>query len=124
MRRPRRGGWPGRSRSAGWRCGRTEPPPVRVLLTIVASVATMLGGDAPAELDGELVPAEMARQLVRAFAGQDPDPAGGSDSGPGVAWQEAEQAELGAWWDEMERRLFAGELPEETDRDPDPPPDT
>ncbi|TFV57277.1 HNH endonuclease, partial [Geodermatophilus sp. DF01-2] len=51
------------------RPGETELPPVQVLLSVVASVGTLLGGDAPAEVDGELVPAEMARQLVRAFAG-------------------------------------------------------
>ncbi|RBY82029.1 HNH endonuclease [Geodermatophilus sp. TF02-6] len=56
------------------RPGETDLPPVRVLLTIVASVATMLGGDAPGEVDGELVPAEMVRQLARAFAGLDPTP--------------------------------------------------
>jgi uncharacterized protein DUF222 len=98
------------------RPGEFELPPVRVLLTVVASVATLLGGDAPAELDGEPLPAEMARQLVRAFAGQDPVPAAAE---PRVAWQEAEQAELAAWWDELERRLLAGELPEEPDRGPD-----
>src|SRR5918997_6063021 len=51
------------------RPGESELPPVRVLLTLVASVGTMLGGDAPAELDGEVLPADMARQLARAFAG-------------------------------------------------------
>src|SRR5215211_9349907 len=65
------------------RPGESELPPVRVLLTLVASVATMLGGDAPAELDGELLPAEMARRLARAFAGQPPmpDPASGEPTG-------------------------------------------
>jgi hypothetical protein len=52
------------------RPGETGLPPVRVLLTIVASVATLLGGDAPGEVDGELLPAEMTRQLVRAFVGR------------------------------------------------------
>jgi hypothetical protein len=52
------------------RPGECELPPVQVLLTVVASVGTLLGGDAPGELDGELVPAEMARQLVQAFAGR------------------------------------------------------
>src|SRR4051812_1336390 len=105
------------------RPGETELPPVRVLLTIVASVATMLGGDAPAELDGELVPAEMARQLARAFAGQPPMPdAAPGEPEPDVAWQEAEQAELAAWWDELERRLFADQLPEQPEWGPDPLP--
>jgi hypothetical protein len=110
------------------RPGETDLPPVRVLLTIVASVATMLGGDAPAELDGEVLPAEMARQLVRAFAGQPPVAAADRVAPPAettptraVAWQEAEQAELAAWWEELERRLCADQLPEQPDRSPDPP---
>jgi hypothetical protein len=102
------------------RPGETGLPPVRVLLTVVASVATMLGGDAPAELDGELVPAEMARRLARAFAGQPSVPdAAEPEPASAVAWQEAEQAELAAWWDEVERRLLAGEL-EEPEEGPDP----
>ncbi|SDN05991.1 hypothetical protein SAMN05660642_03954 [Geodermatophilus siccatus] len=101
------------------RPGETELPPVRVLLTLVASVATMLGGDAPAELDGEVLPAEMARRLAHAFAGVDPVD-GAAGPGSAVAWQEAEQAELAAWWDEVERRLLAGELPDEPEWDPNP----
>ncbi|WP_448618931.1 HNH endonuclease signature motif containing protein [Geodermatophilus sp. URMC 65] len=100
------------------RPGESELPPVRVLLTLVASVATMLGGDAPAELDGELLPAEMARQLARAFVGFDPV-AAAADEPPGMPWQEAEQAELAAWWDEVERRLLAGELSDEPEWGPD-----
>ena len=46
------------------RPGECDLPPVQVLLTVVASMSTLLGGDAPAEVDGELVPAEMVRQLV------------------------------------------------------------
>ena len=52
------------------RPGETELPPVQVLLTVVASIGTLLGGDAPGEVDGESVPALMARRLVRAFAGR------------------------------------------------------
>jgi hypothetical protein len=60
------------------RPGEGEVPPVQALLTIVASVHTVLGGDQLGEVDGQAVPAEMARQLARAFAGLDPvaDPAG------------------------------------------------
>ncbi|SHN83056.1 hypothetical protein SAMN05660350_03363 [Geodermatophilus obscurus] len=54
------------------RPGEAELPPVQALLTIVASVHTALGGDAVGEVDGRPVPAEMARQLARAFAGLDP----------------------------------------------------
>jgi hypothetical protein len=53
---------------------------VQVLLTIVASVQTALGGDALGEIDGTLVTAEMARELARAFAGQ-PQPAPAADVG-------------------------------------------
>ncbi|SDC87256.1 protein of unknown function, partial [Geodermatophilus telluris] len=54
------------------RPGECELPPVQVLLTVVASVSTLLGGDAPGEVDGQVVPAELARQLARAFAGLAP----------------------------------------------------
>ncbi len=54
------------------RPGEAGVPPVAALLTIVASVHTALGGDAAGEVDGKPVPAEMARQLVRAFAGLHP----------------------------------------------------
>ncbi|WP_245784719.1 HNH endonuclease signature motif containing protein [Geodermatophilus amargosae] len=59
------------------RPGEADLPPVQALLTLVASVPTMLGGDGPGEVDGQVVPAEMARQLARAFTGlppTDPDP--------------------------------------------------
>jgi hypothetical protein len=131
------------------RPGECELPPVRVLLTVVASIGTLLGGDAPGEVDGELVPAEMARRLVRALAGRGlppaaddpatdavevadanavdalravPDMAPPGEAAAGVSWQEAEQAELGAWWDELEARVLAGELPGEPDWGPDPTP--
>jgi hypothetical protein len=59
------------------RPGESGLPPVQALLTVVASVHTALGADALGEVDGYPVPAEMARQLSRAFAGLDPvaDPA-------------------------------------------------
>jgi hypothetical protein len=79
---------PGDARSRGQRLvdclldlvlrpGQGELPPVQALLTIVASVHTALGADALGEVDGYPVPAEMARQLARAFAGLEPvaDPA-------------------------------------------------
>ena len=58
-------------------------------------MATLLGGDAPAELDGDVLPPEMARRLARAFAGQQPV-ADTSQPEPGVPWREAEQVELAA----------------------------
>jgi Domain of unknown function (DUF222) len=74
---------PGDARSRGQRLvdclldlvlrpGQGELPPVQALLTIVASVHTALGADTLGEVDGYPVPAEMARQLARAFAGLDP----------------------------------------------------
>ena len=45
-------------------------PPVQVALTVVAGVDTLLGGDAPAELGGRVVPAEVARQLLAGGAGE------------------------------------------------------
>ncbi|WP_255363629.1 HNH endonuclease signature motif containing protein [Geodermatophilus sp. DSM 45219] len=119
------------------RPGETELPPVRVLLGVVASMGTLLGGDAPGEVDGQLIPAEMVRQLVHGLAGRGvvlpdhearaladaadaADAADPAEAGQpaGVAWQEAEQAELGAWWDQVEARLLAGGLEE-----PDWPPE-
>ncbi|WP_141243025.1 HNH endonuclease signature motif containing protein [Geodermatophilus obscurus] len=61
------------------RPGKTDLPPVQALLTIVASVHTALGGDQLGEVDGMAVPAEMARQLARAFAGLDTTPSGAED---------------------------------------------
>jgi hypothetical protein len=37
--------------------------PVQARLTVVAAVRTLLGGDEPGEVDGDLVPAEMVREL-------------------------------------------------------------
>src|SRR6478672_10115633 len=85
------------------RPGETDLPPVQVLLTIVASVGTLLGGDAPGEIDGQVVPAEMIRQLLVGLGAR-----GRSTSevsvppaelvAGAITWQEAEQEELGRWW--------------------------
>jgi hypothetical protein len=42
---------------------------VRVDLTLVAPLATALGGDLPAELNGDVISAETARQLLRLLTG-------------------------------------------------------
>ena len=82
----------------------------QVLLTVVASIGTLAGGDQPGEIDGHVVPADMVRELLRLLgpaSGVDEEPA---DPLPEPAWQEVEQEELERWWAEMERRVLAGEL--------------
>ncbi|MCW2509746.1 MAG: putative endonuclease, partial [Modestobacter sp.] len=49
--------------------------PVQAQLTVVATVRTLLGDDEPGEVDGDLVPAEMVRELAYAL-GLLPRPAG------------------------------------------------
>jgi len=87
------------------RPGETDLPPVQVLLTVVAALGTLAGGDAPGEIDGQVVPAEMIRQLLSALTGSQLQSADDS-----IPWQEAEQNELSRWWAEMERRVLADEL--------------
>ncbi|MGY1615563.1 DUF222 domain-containing protein [Geodermatophilus sp. SYSU D00691] len=111
------------------RRGSSDLPPVQVALTLVAPVSTVLGGDAPAELGGQVVPAEVARRLLDALAGAGPGapadepPAadlgedeqfpdlGLDDSG----WTERMRAAHAEWEADWERRLEAGEFD-----DPDP----
>ncbi|MGR6963442.1 DUF222 domain-containing protein [Geodermatophilus sp. URMC 61] len=69
------------------RPGETDLPPVQALLTIVASVHTVLGGDQAGEVDGRPVPAEMVRQLARALAGLDPTPTPSACDGTAAAGQ-------------------------------------
>jgi hypothetical protein len=117
------------------RPGENDLPPVQVLLTVVASMGTLLGGDAPGEVDGHVVPAEMVRQLVRGLAGHQPTAADAATPEPATPapaatyapaavddrpWQAIEQDELARWWAEMERRVLADEL----DDGAVPPPDT
>ncbi|SEK47531.1 hypothetical protein SAMN04515665_102251 [Blastococcus sp. DSM 46786] len=56
------------------RPGENGLPPVQAQLTLVAGVRTVLGGDQPGEINGQVVPAEMVRALARAL-GLLPDPA-------------------------------------------------
>ncbi|WP_281248040.1 HNH endonuclease signature motif containing protein [Geodermatophilus nigrescens] len=43
--------------------------PVQVVLTVVAPVGALLGGDQPCEIDGQVVPAEVVRALLTALTG-------------------------------------------------------
>ncbi|SHF87769.1 protein of unknown function [Geodermatophilus nigrescens] len=43
--------------------------PVQVVLTVVAPVGALLGGDQPCEIDGQVVPAEVVRALLAALTG-------------------------------------------------------
>jgi hypothetical protein len=119
------------------RPGESDLPPVQVLLTVVASIATLTGGDEPGEIDGQVVPAEMVRQLLAALTGvglggpaatgtdAEGTDAEGSDAAPQQSPTDAmgqeghEQQDLASWWAEMERRVLSGEL---IDPDPEPGP--
>jgi hypothetical protein len=115
------------------RPGENDLPPVQVLLTVVASMGTLLGGDAPGEVDGQVVPAEMVRQLLHTLTGHHPADAGAAapeSPGPEAAqvhgeddqpWQAIEQDELERWWAEMERRVLADELDDGAGPTPDTP---
>ncbi|MDP5185187.1 HNH endonuclease [Blastococcus sp. BMG 814] len=79
------------------RPGENGLPPVQAQLTLVAGVRTVLGGDQPGEINGQVVPAEMVRALARALgllpdvtppdAAGAPDTAGAAESAgaPGSA---------------------------------------
>jgi hypothetical protein len=54
--------------------------PVQARVTLVAAVETLLGSDEPGEVDGDLVPAEMVRQLAYALGLLPrPEPAGSAE---------------------------------------------
>jgi hypothetical protein len=99
------------------RPGETDLPAVQAQLTVVASVATLLGGDQPGEIADTPVPAEMARALARglgllpasapdgAASGPVVDRAGATEEGAGDAALAADEA----WWAEVEARALCGE---------------
>src|SRR4051794_6931298 len=111
------------------RPGEHALPPVQVLLTLIAPLATVLGGDAPAELNGRVIAAETARALLNALTGaglgegavaelrrlagvHDPDTADDDErfiDEPGFEpWNPALDAALAEWQNGWERRLAAG----------------
>ena len=94
------------------RPGESDRPPVQVMLTLVASLGTALGGDRPAEIDGQPVPAEMARALLRALTGTALTglPVAGPPADP-----KRDQDHSAAESDEFTRRFLTGDLD-----DPDP----
>ncbi|MGY1631344.1 DUF222 domain-containing protein [Geodermatophilus sp. SYSU D01186] len=119
------------------RPGECDLPPVQVLLTVVASLGTVLGGDAPGEVDGQVVPAEVVRALLRGLTGQDTGtgahtaepattaepaaPAADAVAEPDLRpWQAVDQDELERWWAEMERRVLAEELADLPEPEPEP----
>ncbi|WP_246065878.1 HNH endonuclease signature motif containing protein [Geodermatophilus aquaeductus] len=51
------------------RPGETDLPPVQVVLSVIAPLGALLGGDQPCEIDGQVVPAETVRALLAALTG-------------------------------------------------------
>ncbi|WP_246066053.1 HNH endonuclease signature motif containing protein [Geodermatophilus aquaeductus] len=47
----------------------TGLPPVQVVLSVIAPLGALLGGDQPCEIDGQVVPAETVRALLAALTG-------------------------------------------------------
>ena len=91
---------------------------VRVLLTVVASIGTLAGGDEVGEIGGRVVPPEMIRELVRLFGPQaEPEPELMPEPEPGRRTTlPSEEDELEEWWAETEERALADLV------DPDPEP--
>jgi hypothetical protein len=78
------------------RPGEHGMPPVQVRLTVVAAIETLLGGREPGEVDGDLVPADMVRQLAIALKLLPrPEPAVAENEEPGPQPAVAEHEEPG-----------------------------
>jgi hypothetical protein len=72
--------------------------PVQARLTVVATVRTLLGGDEPGEVDGDLVPAEMVRQLAEILGlmpAVDVEDSGGAASDQGRGTSAADRGQRG-----------------------------
>jgi Domain of unknown function (DUF222) len=117
------------------RPGESGLPPVQVVLSVVAPLGALLGGDQPCEIDGQVVPAEMVRALLAALTGHPlvtttdtaeaagTEPAGtapggteligGHDLGPidvPVRPAVPVDPEFARWWTATVRRVLAEEL--------------
>ncbi|WP_245899462.1 HNH endonuclease signature motif containing protein [Geodermatophilus normandii] len=121
------------------RPGETDLPPVQVALSVVAPLGALLGGDAPCEIDGQVVPAETVRALLAALTGHplitpadtgpaetapadsaasstapaDSRPAGSHDLGPievPVRPAVPVDPEFARWWTATVRRVLTEEL--------------
>ncbi|SDF15193.1 protein of unknown function [Blastococcus fimeti] len=100
------------------RPGETGVAPVQAHLTVVAAVSTLLGGDPPGEIAGQVVPAELVRALARAL-GLLPDEESADEAGsPDELGQRDETDPGGAspleraleeWWHDVERRALTEE---------------
>ncbi|MGY1693794.1 DUF222 domain-containing protein [Geodermatophilus sp. SYSU D00814] len=130
------------------RPGETGLPPVQVALTVVAPVGALLGGDAPCEIDGQVVPAEVVRALLAALTGHaaatdtesadtapaDTTPADTAPAGPeppdraGTSAVVSEAEDFARWSQELEQRVLAGEFDAEPApcylEEDGPPPDS
>jgi hypothetical protein len=109
------------------RPGENGLAPVQAHLTVVAAISTLLGGDEPGEIAGQVVPPELVRALARALgllpedddAGGYDEPADGGEpsvtdaGGPGPARRldvgdpgiSPLERELATWWREVEGRV-------------------
>ena len=121
------------------RPGQADLVSVQVLLTIVASLGTVAGGDEPGEVDGHVVPAETIRALLALLGPMSPSqyplepalddvPSGMGESADGRSgprgWEvelaDLELEDLERLWAETERWTLADLL--EAAPEPEPPP--
>ncbi|WP_246065796.1 HNH endonuclease signature motif containing protein [Geodermatophilus aquaeductus] len=108
----------------------TDLPPVQVVLSVIAPLGALLGGDQPCEIDGQVVPAETVRALLAALTGHplvtttapayddatedattdaaatDEDAAGSIPDGAVLT----EDEHFARWAEDLERRILAGEF--------------
>ncbi len=103
------------------RPGETGLAPVQAHLTVVAAVSTLLGGDQPGEIAGQVVPAELVRALARALGLlPDEEDASAAETAPldddtestdeaGLGGVSPLERTLGEWWPDVERRAVTEE---------------